>query len=47
MTGQQVVAFLNDYFSEMVEAVFEHAGVLDKFMGEGLMASFCALGDQP
>ncbi|HEU5287069.1 MAG TPA: cache domain-containing protein, partial [Candidatus Limnocylindria bacterium] len=37
MTPQQVVAFLNDYFSEMVDAVFEHHGVLDKFMGDGLM----------
>ena len=47
MTPQQVVAFLNDYFSEMVDAVFEQGGVLDKFMGDGLMAVFGSLGDQP
>jgi adenylate cyclase len=47
MAPQQVVAFLNDYFSEMVEAVFEHGGVLDKFLGDGLMAVFGSLGDQP
>ena len=45
MAPQQVVAFLNDYFSEMVDAVFEHGGVLDKFMGDGLMAVFGSLDD--
>lgn len=47
MTPQNVVAFLNDYFSEMVDAVFEQNGVLDKFLGDGLLAVFGALGDQP
>jgi class 3 adenylate cyclase len=47
MAPQQVVGFLNDYFSEMVEAVFEQEGVLDKFLGDGLMAVFGSLGDQP
>ena len=47
MTPQQVVTFLNDYFSEMVEAVFEQGGVLDKFLGDGMMAVFGSLGDQP
>lgn len=45
MTPQQVVTFLNDYFSEMVDAVFENGGVLDKFMGDGLMAVFGTLND--
>lgn len=45
MAPQQVVAFLNDYFSEMVDAVFEQGGVLDKFMGDGLMAVFGSLDD--
>jgi len=47
MTPAQIVAFLNDYFSEMVEAVFDQSGILDKFMGDGLMAVFGSLGDMP
>jgi len=47
MTPQQVVAFLNDYFTELVDAVFEHGGVLDKFLGDGLMAVFGSLSNDP
>ena len=45
MTPSQVVSFLNDYFSEMVDAVFAQEGMLDKFLGDGLMAVFGAFGD--
>ncbi len=47
MEPTQVVDFLNDYFSEMVEAVFEYGGVLDKFMGDGMLAVFGSFGDAP
>lgn len=47
MTPEQVVRFLNEYFSEMVDAVMEHEGMLDKFLGDGLMAVFGSFGDQP
>ena len=47
MTPPQVVTFLNDYFSEMVDAVFEQNGMLDKFLGDGLMAVFGVFGDEP
>lgn len=47
MTPQQVVSFLNDYFTEMVDAVFENGGVLDKFLGDGLMAVFGSVDADP
>jgi adenylate cyclase len=47
MTPEQVVGFLNDYFSEMVEAVMENGGILDKYLGDGMMAVFGSFGDQP
>lgn len=47
MAPEQVVAFLNAYFSEMVDAVMEQEGMLDKFLGDGLMAVFGSFGDQP
>ena len=46
MTPSQVVTFLNDYFTEMVDAVFAQDGMLDKFMGDGLMAVFGAFGEK-
>jgi adenylate cyclase len=39
---QEVVALLNDYFSEMTVAIHQHRGTVDKFIGEGVMAFFGA-----
>jgi len=41
------VAQLNEYLSQMSEAIFEYDGYLDKFMGDGIMAIWDAFGNQP
>ena len=40
LEAEEVVALLNDYFEPMVEAIFKYQGIVDKYLGAGIMAVF-------
>ncbi len=40
--ARETVAMLNEFFSDMTEAIFNWKGVLDKFIGDSIMAVFGA-----
>jgi adenylate cyclase len=37
-SAEEIVALLNDYFSRQVKVIFAHAGTVDKFIGDAIMA---------
>lgn len=39
---EAVISLLNEYFSEMTQAIHNHDGTVDKFIGDGMMAFFGA-----
>jgi adenylate cyclase len=47
MDPQRVVALLNEYFTEMVDIVMNEGGVVDKYIGDAIMAIFGAPVPKP
>lgn len=47
MSPQEVVAFLNEYLSEMAEAIRPWGGYINNFIGDAIVAVFGAPVDQP
>jgi class 3 adenylate cyclase len=45
LTPPEVMAVLNAYVGAMAQCVFDQGGILDKFLGDGLMAIFGVLPD--
>jgi len=45
MGPEAVLDFLSAYFDAMVSIIFSHDGILDKFIGDELMATFGVLGN--
>jgi class 3 adenylate cyclase len=43
LSPEETVTMLNEFFEQMIEAVFKSFGHLNRFMGAGLMAPFGAL----
>jgi len=42
LSAEELVASLNTYFNVMVEIIIEHKGIIDKFIGDAIMAIFGA-----
>lgn len=47
LSPEDVVSLLNEYFEAMVDIIFRNHGMLDKFMGDGMMVIFGAPEDDP
>ena len=47
LTPEQTFALLRSFQQRCCRIVFRHGGTLDKFLGDGLMATFGALADEP
>lgn len=47
MSPEDVVGFLREYLTVMTDAVFQHGGTVDKYIGDAVMALYNVPFDQP
>lgn len=47
LTAEQLVRLLNEYLTEMTEVILNHKGVVDKYIGDAIMAFWGAPLEQP
>jgi len=47
LSPEEVANFLHDYLTEMTEAVLLHGGIVDKYMGDAIMALYNTPHSQP
>lgn len=45
MTPQETISFINSFFSKMEPVITQHAGVIDKYIGDAIMALYPAHAD--
>lgn len=46
MQPEEIIIMLNEYFDAMVNIIFDYHGILDKFVGDELMAVFGVIGQE-
>ena len=44
---ESIAAFLREYFDAAIKVIQEHSGIVDKFIGDGILAYFGYLYDAP